>query len=92
MKCQEFVCGACGGKLVKVRTGRFNRAIYNCQQCQANELYECTICHKPRQIWANEDKTICAFCFLNYLDGKVRLKPSQVYMIREWKNKTRFIK
>ena len=91
MKNLEFVCGACGGQLVKVRKGRYNRAIYNCQKCKSNELLECSVCRKPRQIWADEEKTICAICFTDFQDGKINLKPSQIKKIRE-NSKTRFKK
>jgi hypothetical protein len=83
MKYLEFVCGACGGQLVEVRRGRFNRAVYNCEKCKDNELVECTVCHKPRQLWANEDQTICAICATDYQDGKIKLSSGQINKIRK---------
>ncbi|OGY40934.1 MAG: hypothetical protein A2Y82_03675 [Candidatus Buchananbacteria bacterium RBG_13_36_9] len=83
MKYLEFVCGACGGQLVKIKKGRFNRAVYNCKNCKKNVLVECTVCHKPRMLWADEERTICAICYTDFQDGKNNLRPSQVEKIRE---------
>ncbi|MCX6746482.1 MAG: hypothetical protein NTX00_05765 [Candidatus Parcubacteria bacterium] len=83
MKYLELVCGACGGLLVKVRKGRFNRAVYNCKRCKNNELMECTVCRNPRQIWADEGKTICAICATDYQEGKIKLTPGQRNKLRK---------
>ena len=83
MKYLEFVCGACGGQLVEVRRGRFNRAVYNCEKCKKNILVECAICHKPRMLWADENQTICAICFADYQDGKIELSTGQINKIRK---------
>ena len=92
MKYLEFVCGACGGQLVKVRTGRYRRTIYNCEKCGKNELVVCSICRKPRQLWADEGKTICAFCATDSQDGKINLKPSQLDKIRKKPARLKFQK
>lgn len=92
MKYLEFVCGACGGQLVKVKKGRHNRAIYNCEKCKANELVICTVCRKPRQLWADEEKTICAICLTDFQDGKIMLKQSQINKIRNKFKRVKFEK
>ena len=92
MKYLEFVCGACGGPLVKVRTGRYRRTIYNCEKCKGNELMACTVCRKPRELWADKGQTICAICVTDFLDGKIILKPSQIDKIRKKPARLKFQK
>jgi 16S rRNA U1498 N3-methylase RsmE len=89
MKDMNLVCGSCGGQLVKIKKARFNRTVYNCEQCKKNILVECTVCHKPRMLWADEGQTICAICYTDYQDGKNNLTPSQIEKIREHQKRLR---
>jgi hypothetical protein len=88
----EFICGICGGQLVKIRTGKWRRTIYNCEKCGKNELAACTVCHKPRHLWVDEGQTICAFCATDFQDGKISLKPGQLKKIRKKPARLKFQK
>jgi DNA-directed RNA polymerase subunit RPC12/RpoP len=78
----NYVCAGCGGNLVVIKEEN-GRKTYNCDRCHKNECLECTICHKPRVIWA-DDGTICGGCGLKFLAGKLTLTEEQKAGVEKW--------
>lgn len=78
-----YVCVGCGGNLIVIKEEN-GRKTFNCDRCRANECPECTICHKPRSVWA-DDGDICWLCAIKYLEGKLSLTPVQVAGIEKWR-------
>lgn len=83
----SFICSACNGDVVVIREEN-GRKIYSCNNCRKGEIAECIICHKPRNIWA-DDGDICGICAMQYLTGKLSLTPEQVAGIMKWRARVR---
>lgn len=82
---RNYVCAGCGGNLVVIAIREENgRKIYNCDSCHKNKCLECTMCHKPRSIWA-DDGDICGLCGLEYLRGNLSFTPAQIASIEKWR-------
>lgn len=80
----HFNCWTCRKKLVVIGE-RKGRKIYGCETktCPRRKLLECTTCHKPREIWA-DDGDICGLCALAYLEGRLSLTPEQIARIEKY--------
>lgn len=79
----NFVCGGCGGIMVKVRRQPDGRKVFNCEKCHNNECLECTVCHYPRSIWA-DDGNVCGVCALDMMEGKRELTQAHMDDIKKW--------
>ena len=80
----DFTCAGCGGRLAPVGcTISDRRFIYNCDRCGNNLCYECTVCHKPRTIWA-DDGSVCGVCALETMIGRRSLSSAQAAGVRKW--------
>ena len=78
----RLICGACCGDM-KVVDERNGRKVFNCEKCHKNEMLECTICHLPKSIWA-DDGSVCGLCAFQTLNGKIDLTPQQIKGINRW--------
>lgn len=78
----NFVCAGCSGNIILVKKEK-GRKVYNCDSCKKNELLECTVCHNPRSIWA-DDGNICAGCSSKFLKGEISLTDEQKEGIKKW--------
>lgn len=79
----NFVCGGCGGVLVEVRRQLDGRRVFNCARCHENECLECTVCHYPRSIWA-DDGGVCGVCALEVIEKRRELTREQTEGIKKW--------
>jgi len=79
----NFVCRRCDGNLVEVKRIDGGRVVYNCDRCHDNECQECTVCHFPRAIWA-DDGDICGLCAMRCMHGEIRLTEKQAAGIKKW--------
>lgn len=79
----DYVCRVCSGNLIVVREEN-GRKVYTCDTCHGGEIPECTICHKPRSIWA-DDGDICGLCAIEYLRGNLSLTPEQIAGIEKYR-------
>lgn len=80
---RNFICGGCGGIIVQVGKRPDGRRVFNCSQCHANEMLECTNCHFPRSIWA-DDGELCGVCVLDAMAGKRELTKKHLEGIKKW--------
>ena len=84
----NFNC-RCGGNLIEVKKLENGRRVFNCDKCKNNECLECSICHNPRGIWA-DDGLICGLCALDWLSGKIIFSKEQGAGILEWRVEGKF--
>lgn len=87
---KNYLC-PCGGNIIAVGKTDDGRNIYDCKSCGQNKLVECTICHKPRHIWADDGK-ICWICGATWLEGKLELTPEQEKAMDKWTIPLRIVK
>jgi len=80
---RNFLCRRCNGILVEVRKNSEMRSVFNCQTCNQNELFECTVCHMPRSIWS-DDGDVCGLCALDMIEGKREPTKVQLKGIAKW--------
>jgi len=79
----NFICRRCNGILVEVRKDSAMRSVFNCQSCNQNELTECTVCHMPRSIWA-DDGDVCGLCALDMIEGRREPTRDQLKGMAKW--------
>lgn len=78
----NFVCAGCLGDIVVVGE-KEGRKDYDCKKCGNNRMRECTICHMPRSIWA-DNGDICSGCGLKAYSGQIFLSGEQWKGMKEW--------
>lgn len=82
----KFIC-ICGDTIVHTRTQKDGRRVFKCDKGTDEfhaKLLECTVCHFPRSIWA-DDGNICGNCCVAAMEGKIQLTPEQVEGINKWR-------
>ena len=84
MQTDDNTCGGCGmGLLVEIRKLENGRRVFNCNLCEKNECFECSICHNPRASFAGDD--ICICCWFAWTQGEIILSEKQIAEIMKWR-------
>lgn len=74
-----FKCGNIFSQVGKIKDGK----IYKREKCDGNKIIECTICHRPKTMWADDGK-ICINCFFDWRENKITLGEEQLAGILKW--------